>query len=746
MPTREELYTALRNADKAGDAEGARKLAAYIQSLPAETAAPSKTKQQDEPGMLTSLVAGLGKGIGETALGAQSLVGKGLRSVGATSAGNWLVSDADAGRAKLAAELAPYKAANPLTTGAGEIGGNVIATLPVGGGLASGVRAAAPALVRAGASAPVLQRLASSVASGGFTTGAPAAATFAGRAANLGLRAAGGAATGGASVALLDPEHALSGAAIGAALPPALGVGGKVAVAGGRTLKGLVDPFTEAGRANIVGKALLRFADDPNAIAAATGGPSITGALPTAAEASADRGLARLQDSLRSVDPQFENAIANRLAANNAARVATLQGIARTPAEREAAVAAVEAQAKQLYGQAFEENVEVTPALQRLISRPSVQKAEVRAIQLAREQGTPFQARLEDMRPRSVYAGMRDLPESGFVVPDNPAPVYAGKRRLPDSIVEDVSQEVSPLTMNPQPVITPRRIPGDSVDMYIDLPTGVKNMSVPSGRAPTFVDIPPVESVPVRDMHTLKMGMDALLQDPTLGIAGREAAAVMVTRNKLLDLLPESYQVARQGHIQMNKPVNQMDIGNRLLQQYSSATQDLTNNPSLRAEAFNRALQDEGKLIKLATGVKGLNRLADVMEPQQIAAIQGVADELGRTAAVAKAGNGPGSGSLQRLSSQNILHGLIDGLGLPPAWGENVGLNTAAKPLDLVYRGIADPEIQKLLAKAVLDPETAAALVRQQATAGQSPLERLLQSQVLGRTTARIAPAAVSDR
>ena len=37
MATREELYTALRNADAAGDTEGARKLAAYIQSMPADS-------------------------------------------------------------------------------------------------------------------------------------------------------------------------------------------------------------------------------------------------------------------------------------------------------------------------------------------------------------------------------------------------------------------------------------------------------------------------------------------------------------------------------------------------------------------------------------------------------------------------------------------------------------------------------------------------------------------------------------
>lgn len=47
-PTREDLYTALRNADQAGDTAGAQKLAAYIQSLPSEApAAPPMTSGQE---------------------------------------------------------------------------------------------------------------------------------------------------------------------------------------------------------------------------------------------------------------------------------------------------------------------------------------------------------------------------------------------------------------------------------------------------------------------------------------------------------------------------------------------------------------------------------------------------------------------------------------------------------------------------------------------------------------------------
>lgn len=199
-------------------------------------------KPADEPGVLKSFGAGLGKGLGEVVLGAQGLVGKGLQKLGETvtpdaqtlsglitgkkdrgliqSAGDWLANDAESGRARLTSELAPYKAANPLSTGAGEVGGNIVATLPVGGVLAGGMMKAAPTLVRAGASAPVVEGLANSLATSGFRAGATTGAT------NMLARTAGGAVTGGVSSALVNPDSAGMGAAIGGLLPGATKVAG----------------------------------------------------------------------------------------------------------------------------------------------------------------------------------------------------------------------------------------------------------------------------------------------------------------------------------------------------------------------------------------------------------------------------------------------------------------------------------------------------------------------------------------
>jgi len=189
--------------------------------------------KSDEPLTITAIGAGLGKGLGDVVLGAQGLLGKGLQKLGADSAGTWLVNDAQAGKNKLAGEVAPYREAHPIATGAGEVGGNIAATLPVGGVLARGLAQIPGVATRA---APLV----SAVRSGGFTTGTPAATTLAGKAADLAVRSAGGAITGGASAALVDPKEALSGAAIGGALPGAAKAIGTGAQFVGNKLLGMV--------------------------------------------------------------------------------------------------------------------------------------------------------------------------------------------------------------------------------------------------------------------------------------------------------------------------------------------------------------------------------------------------------------------------------------------------------------------------------------------------------------------------
>jgi len=171
---------------------------------------PRGTVPAEKPGMLESIGAAVGRGVGEIGLGAQRLVGMGLEKAGAEKAGKWLQEDVERGRKKLETELAPYKAAYPTTTGIAQFTGETLATLPVGGLIAKPLQAAGaalPSVVR------VTDPLARSIASGGFQTGLQPGV------ANMLARTAGGAALGGTTAALLSPEETGTGAMIGAVVP-----------------------------------------------------------------------------------------------------------------------------------------------------------------------------------------------------------------------------------------------------------------------------------------------------------------------------------------------------------------------------------------------------------------------------------------------------------------------------------------------------------------------------------------------
>lgn len=150
------------------------------------------------------------------------------------------------------------------------LAGNVISTLPVGGVLASGAKAAAPSLIRAGVSAPVMTALTNSLSSGGMRLGATGLSSTA----NAGIRALGGAATGAASAGAINPADAGMGAILGGALPGVTKLGGALGskVAGGisdgakRLMQSALKPtvaMQRSGEAKTAIDMLLKYGINP---------------------------------------------------------------------------------------------------------------------------------------------------------------------------------------------------------------------------------------------------------------------------------------------------------------------------------------------------------------------------------------------------------------------------------------------------------------------------------------------------
>jgi hypothetical protein len=172
---------------------------------------------------LASFGAGAYKGVGDIVIGGQRLLGQGLTALGAKDTGQFLTEDAIRRQELQKQFIKPYKEFAPNVTGAGEFGGEVVATLPVGGVIAKPVQMlgkVAPQVTS------ITTPLAKSLSSGGFTTGLTPT-NLAGRTTNVLAKGFGGSATNVAASALINPNenletNALIGAVAPFVVPPAV--------------------------------------------------------------------------------------------------------------------------------------------------------------------------------------------------------------------------------------------------------------------------------------------------------------------------------------------------------------------------------------------------------------------------------------------------------------------------------------------------------------------------------------------
>lgn len=303
---------------------------AAMRSEPQPTETRRPVQVPGIPGMMFSTALGLMQPEGRAEVGRATLGG--VR--GAADIGNTLLR----GGAWLADKLAPGVAArdrerqqsldqfftdrvppNDPAFLIGRVASNIAGTAGVGPALAAPLRGLA-------AGSPTATALVNAVGSGGMTTGTPGL----GRAADLALRTLGGATTGGASAALVDPDSVGTGAAIGAALPGSLQVAGKVASATGRGLRHLRTPADARMAREVATMAGVDATslDDLAAVrdALRPQGPNlIPDARPTVPQLLQTPELSQLQRSVKSVSPAT---LANHEAAQNAARLDALNRVA----------------------------------------------------------------------------------------------------------------------------------------------------------------------------------------------------------------------------------------------------------------------------------------------------------------------------------------------------------------------------------------------------------------------------------
>lgn len=502
----------------------------------------------------------------------------------------------DQAQAQLAADQAekarlykPLAEAHPLATGAGEA--LPAMAIPVGGG--------ATALATAGR-----------LALAGAVPGALEYGSLEDRAG----RAAGGAA---------------SAVAGGVVVPKVAGMVASAVPAIARTGKAIIEPMTQGGRANIVGRTLNNAAgaEAPQvAQRLATAAPLVPGSLPTVGQVAENGGLAALERAVGSVHaaPFTERAMDQ-----GAARVAALRGLAGDDAKMAAAQSLRKAVADPLYNQANAQVVTATdPVLLGLLQRPSVARAVERARGLAAEQGRKFGLDLQSL---------------------------------------------------------PAQVDG-------------------------------------RTLQDLKMGLDALLADPTAGIAGAEQAAIRDTRGQLMNWMENAIpelRAARTTYADLSKPIGQMQIGQTLLEKLRPALAEHGVSPRETAGTYATALRNADQTARKATGFKGAG-LADTLTPEQMDLVTNIAKDLARKVAAQDLGRGAGSNTAQNLAMGN----LAERSGAPGLFGRLMDLPGASGIGKFLFQG-PEEKIQTQLAQALLDPAVAAQLMSRPGAVPVTPIPPL---------------------
>lgn len=152
---------------------------------------------------------------------------------------------------------------------------------------------------------------------------------------------------------------------------------------------------------------------------------------------------------------------------------------------------------------------------------------------------------------------------------------------------------------------------------------------------------------PGSSLHDMKMAFDDLINNPErFGIGAAEAKAIGNTRKQFLSWAEEKapdYRVARETFAEQSKPINQMQVGQYLEGKLKPALGEETAN--LRAAGFAGALENAPATLKTATGQTRFQQLSQILEPDQIAVIEAVRNDLARaklTEQQAKAARGAG--------------------------------------------------------------------------------------------------------
>lgn len=191
------------------------------------------------------------------------------------------------------------------------------------------------------------------------------------------------------------------------------------------------------------------------------------------------------------------------------------------------------------------------------------------------------------------------------------------------------------------------------------------------------------------------------------------ASALRGTQEELrafLDQAAPSYGDARRTYQAMSRPINQMDIGQRLRDTALPALGDLGGSMSrVNANSYATALRNADQTAARATGLRSAT-MANVLEPQQMASVQGIGEDMARYASAQELARVPGSPTAQYMGAQNVIRQFLGPLGIPQSAADSMAGRVISGVLSLPFK-LTESQTEQLLARALTDPRTAARLM-----------------------------------
>lgn len=249
------------------------------------------------------------------------------------------------------------------------------------------------------------------------------------------------------------------------------------------------------------------------------------------------------------------------------------------------------------------------------------------------------------------------------------------------------------------------------------LTSAIEKQNAPKPKVEKPPESPYEKSYYGRDLHNIQRSLGAMAGDQNLDPVMRHSIGKVHGDYKgvLEQNIPELLAVNKQFE-QLSQPINQMQVGQSLLDKLGGA---LTQHGATGSEMGNRyatALNDvRGNLVKQST--KGIDKkLEDVMSPEQMGTLNNIAKELAGVKNANDLGRGAGSNTFQNFA----MNGISEAAGIPSSVSGLLHLLPPTRATMGLLKSVGsklyeapEKEMKGMLADALLDPKETARLMKQ---------------------------------